>query len=179
MRDLAVRQVHPHEIRAQYPGRDWLMMSGKNGSRQIIEAILAGLAQVSLSVPLAIVMAIADHSCAAAVEADNAVRPAELTNDFIALRLVEQGRQLDQVHHGSRSLPHRERPTDQLPDQDQHPEILPRAGGSLPARSPSPRNPTRATGFSTSQLWPRSTPPTLSTCRAMAAPARRWAREPS
>src|SRR4051794_27158959 len=89
-------------------------------------------------------MAIADHSCAAAVEADNAVRPAELTNDFIALRLVEQGRQLDQVHHGSRSLPHRERPTDQLPDQDQHPEILPRAGGSLPARSPSPRNPTRA-----------------------------------
>src|SRR3954447_15421156 len=51
--------------------------------------------------------------------------------------------QLDQVHHGSRSLPHRERPTDQLPDQDQHPEILPRAGGSLPARSPSPRNPTK------------------------------------
>src|SRR3954451_18533209 len=137
----------PHEIRAQYPGRDWLMMSGKNGSRQIIEAILAGLAQVSLSVPLAIVMAIADHSCAAAVEADNAVRPAELTNDFIALRLVEQVRQLDQVHHGSRSLPHRERPTDQLPDQDQHPEILPRAGGSLPACSPSPRNPTRALNF--------------------------------
>src|SRR3954465_7808756 len=142
MRDLAVRQVHPHEIRAQYPGRDWLMMSGKNGSRQIIEAILAGLAQVSLSVPLAIVMAIADHSCAAAVEADNAVRPAELTNDVIALRLVEPVRQLDQ--HGSRSFPHRERPTDQLPDQDQHPEILPRAGGSLPARSPSPRNPIRA-----------------------------------
>src|SRR4051794_36903933 len=144
MRDLAVRQVYSHEVRAQDPGRDRLMMSGQNGSRQIIEAILAGLAQVSLSVPLAIVMAIADHSCAAAVEADNAVRPAELTNDFIALRLVEQGRQLDQVHHGSRSLPHRERPTDQLPDQDQHPEILPRAGGSLPARSPSPRNPTRA-----------------------------------
>src|SRR4051794_5790201 len=147
MRDLAVRQVYSHEVRAQDPGRDRLMMSGQNGSRQIIEAILAGLAQVSLSVPLAIVMAIADHSCAAAVEADNAVRPAELTNDFIALRLVEQGRQLDQVHHGSRSLPHRERPTDQLPDQDQHPEILPRAGGSLPARSPSPRNPTRASSY--------------------------------
>src|SRR3954469_23170241 len=56
LRDLTVRQVHPHEVRAQYPGR--LMMSGQNGSRQIIEAILAGLAQVSLSVPLAIVMAV-------------------------------------------------------------------------------------------------------------------------
>jgi hypothetical protein len=78
------------------------MMSGKNGSHQVIEAIPACLAQVSLSVPLAIVMAVADHSCAAAVEADNAVRPAELTNDFIALCFVEQFRQLDQ--HGFRSL---------------------------------------------------------------------------
>src|SRR3954466_5900773 len=120
------------------------MMSGQNGSRQVIEAILAGLAQVSLSAPLAIVMAVAGHACAAAVEADNTIRPAELTNDFIALCLVEQGRQLDQVHHGSRSVSQRERPTDQLPDQDQHPEILPRAGGSRPARSPSPRNPIRA-----------------------------------
>ena len=101
------------------------MMSSQNGSRQVIEAILAGLAQVSLSVPLAIVMAVADHACAAAVEADNAVRPAELTNDVMALCLVEQVRQLDQVHHGFRSLPQRERPTDQLPDQDQHAEILP------------------------------------------------------
>jgi hypothetical protein len=79
------------------------MMSGQNGSRQVIEAILAGLAQVSLSVPLTIIMAIANHASATAVEADNAVRPAELTNDFIALRLVEQVRQLDQ--HGFRSLP--------------------------------------------------------------------------
>src|SRR4051812_10026720 len=108
------------------------MMAGQNGSRQVIEAILAGLAQVSLSAPLTIVMAVADHSCATAVEADNAVRPAELTNDFIALRFVEQGRQLDQ--HGSRSLPHRERPTDQRPDQNQHAEILPRADGSLPGQ---------------------------------------------
>jgi hypothetical protein len=69
------------------------MMSGQNGSRQVIEAILAGLAQVSLSVPLTIVMAVADHACATAVEADNAIRPAELTNDFIALRFVKQGRQ--------------------------------------------------------------------------------------
>ena len=110
------------------------MMSGKNGSRQVIEAILAGLAPVSLSVPLAIVMAVADHFCATAVQADNAVRPAELTNDFIALRFVEQVRQLDQVHHGFRSLPHRERPTDQRPDQNQHAEILPRADGSLPGQ---------------------------------------------
>src|SRR5688500_17756285 len=110
------------------------MMSGKNGPRQVIEARPACPAQVSLSAPLAIVMAVADHSCATAVEADNAVRPAELTNDFIAPRFVEQGRQLDQVHHGSRSVSQRELPTDQLPDQDQHAEVLARAGASLPAQ---------------------------------------------
>ena len=46
------------------------MMSGKNSSRQVIEAILAGPAQISMSVPLTIVMAVADHSCATAVQAD-------------------------------------------------------------------------------------------------------------
>src|SRR3954470_23084172 len=134
VRDLTVRQVYPHEVRAQDPGRDGLMMSGKNGPRQVIEAILACLAQISLSVPLAIVMAVADHASVTTVKADNTFWPSELTNDFIALRLVEQGRQLDQVHHGFRSLPHRERPTDQRPDQNQHAEILPRADGSLPGQ---------------------------------------------
>ena len=141
IRRLPDTQLAPKPDRT---GRNWLMMSSKNSSCQVIEAILAGPAQVSLSVPLAIVMTVADHASVPAVKADNAVRPSQLTNDFIALRFVEQVRQLDQVHHGFRSLPHRERPTDQRPDQDQHPEILPRAGGLLPARSPSPRNPIRA-----------------------------------
>src|SRR4051794_21273695 len=81
------------------------MMSGQNGSRQVIEAVLACLAQVSLSASFAIVMTVADHASVTAVKADNTVRPSQLTNDFIALRFVEQVRQLDQVHHGSRSLP--------------------------------------------------------------------------
>jgi hypothetical protein len=59
------------------------MMSGQSGSRQVIEAIPACLAHVSLSASLAIVMAVADHACATAVQADNTARPAELTNDFI------------------------------------------------------------------------------------------------
>jgi hypothetical protein len=110
------------------------MRPGKNGSGQVLEAVLACLAQLSLPVPLAIVMAVADHSSATAMKADNAVRPSQLTNDVIALCLVEQVRQLDQVHHGFRSLPQRERPTAQRPDQNQHAEILPRADGSLPGQ---------------------------------------------
>jgi hypothetical protein len=81
------------------------MVASEDGSRQVIEAMLACSAQVSLPAPLAVVVAIADDSSATALGADNAFRPSELTNDFIALRFIEQVRQLDQIRHGSRSLP--------------------------------------------------------------------------
>jgi hypothetical protein len=81
------------------------MVASEDGSRQVIEAMLACPAQVSLPAPLAVVVAIADDSSATALGADNAFRPSGLTNDFIALRFIEQVRQLDQIRHGSRSLP--------------------------------------------------------------------------
>src|SRR3954470_24065259 len=101
------------------------MMSGEDGSRQVIEAMLACLAQVSLSAPLAVVVAVADDSSATAAGAGNAFRPYELANDFITLCFVEQVCQLDQVRHGSRSLLQREQPTDQLLDHDEHAEMQP------------------------------------------------------
>src|SRR4051794_10600226 len=110
------------------------MVSGKDGSRQVIEAMLTCLAQVSLPAPLALIVAVADHSSATALRTDNAVRPSELSNDFIALGFVERVRQLDQVRHGSRSLPEREQPTDQLLDQDEHTEVRLRASASRPCR---------------------------------------------
>jgi hypothetical protein len=84
------------------------MVSGKNGSGQVIEAIFACLAQVSLPAPLAVVMPVANDFPTPAFGADEAFRPSELTNDFIALGVVEQIRQFDQVRHGSRSPPERE-----------------------------------------------------------------------
>jgi len=134
------------------------MMSGKNGSRQVIEAMLACLARVSLPASLAIVMAVADHCCTPAVKANNAFRPSELTNDFIAFRFVEQVGQLDQVHHGFRSLPQRKRPTDQLPDQNQHAGLLPRTGSSIPCRglfiTPKPDKSLIEFGMPTAPIYP-------------------------
>jgi hypothetical protein len=121
------------------------MVSGKDGPRQVIEAILAGLAQVTLPAPLAVVVTVADDSSATALGTDNAFRPSELTNDFIALRFIEQVRQRDQLRHGSRSLPQREQPTDQLLDQDETKRFgLVRAVHYHADGFSSPRNPTRA-----------------------------------
>jgi hypothetical protein len=118
----------------------WLNSTGDEttstpqASRHGIAKKLFHISLICHAPALTIIMAVADHSYATAVKADNAVRPSELTNDFVALRFVEQVRQRDQVHHGFRSLPQRERPTDQLPDQDQHVELLPRTGSSIPCR---------------------------------------------
>jgi hypothetical protein len=66
------------------------MMSGEDGSRQVIEAMLACLAQVSLPAPLALVVAVGDDSSATAAGAGNAFRPSELANDFITLGSIRE-----------------------------------------------------------------------------------------
>ncbi len=53
--NLVVREVEPHEIQAQYPHPQGLMMTGKDRVRQIVKASLAGLAQVALPLGLGVV----------------------------------------------------------------------------------------------------------------------------
>ena len=50
-----VREVEPHEIQAQYPHPQGLMMTGKDRVRQIVKASLAGLAQVALTLGLGVI----------------------------------------------------------------------------------------------------------------------------
>jgi len=53
--NLVVREVEPHEIQAQYPHPQGLMMTGKDRVRHIVKTSLAGLAQVALPLGLGIV----------------------------------------------------------------------------------------------------------------------------
>lgn len=66
------------------------MMAGENGARQVVEAILAASAKVALPVWLCIVATIADHFAAVAPRAANALGPAVLPHQFVALRIIEQ-----------------------------------------------------------------------------------------
>src|SRR3954465_3203787 len=61
---------------------------------------MACLAQVALPVPLAFVMAIADHQGTVTVRTAHAIRPAMLTHKLEALRLVQQARKVDHVQYG-------------------------------------------------------------------------------
>ncbi len=72
-------------------------MAGQNGSAEIVETAAAPLATVALPVLLGVVNAVADDGTTGAVRAANAVRPAMLTDHLVALRVVEEGGEIDQL----------------------------------------------------------------------------------
>lgn len=94
--DLLVRHVQAHEVQAQHPDPQRLVMSGQNGPGQIVEAGSAGRASVALPMPLRLIMAITGDRCAAAVRAADALRPTVLPHQREALRIVQQARQVHQ-----------------------------------------------------------------------------------
>ena len=53
--NLVVREVESHEIQAQDPHPQGLMMAGKDRVRQIVKASLAGLAQGALTLGLGVI----------------------------------------------------------------------------------------------------------------------------
>src|SRR3978361_207377 len=60
LRDLPVGEVQPHQVEAQNPYAQRLVMSRRHRAGEIIKTSITGLAQVTLPVPLAFVMAVAD-----------------------------------------------------------------------------------------------------------------------
>ena len=53
--NVVVREVESHEIQAQDPHPQGLMMAGKDRVRHIVKASLAGLAQVALTLGLSVI----------------------------------------------------------------------------------------------------------------------------
>src|SRR3954453_14693666 len=95
LRDLPVGEVQPHQVEAQNPHAQWLMVPAQHRAGQIVEASMARLAQVALPVPLAFVMAIADDHGIVAVRAAHASWPTMLTHKLKTLGLVQQPREID------------------------------------------------------------------------------------
>lgn len=88
--DLPVRQVEAHEIQAQHPDPQRLVMTGQNRAGEIVEARFAVLAQPALARVTGIVPAVPDHVATVARRAPHAIRPAMLADQVEALGVVEQ-----------------------------------------------------------------------------------------
>ena len=74
--DLLVGQVQAHEVKAQDPDPQRLMMTGEDGLGQVIEAHLAGRAAVALALSLPVIVTIPRHLVTPALRAAHTRGPA-------------------------------------------------------------------------------------------------------
>src|SRR5215212_8614592 len=94
---LHVREVQAHEIEAQYPHPQRLMVPGQRRAGEVVEAPGAGLTPIALSMRLRVVAPIADYRVTATPGTAHAFRPAMLAHQREAFGVVQQLREVDQV----------------------------------------------------------------------------------
>jgi hypothetical protein len=99
--DLQTRQVETHEIQANDPGLQWLMMTGENGIGEVIEALSTRMTLVSLPVWLGFVSTILDDPVRRAMRTSNTMGPAQGLDGLEALRFVDE---IPDVYHDVRPL---------------------------------------------------------------------------
>jgi hypothetical protein len=89
--NLVVGQIQPHKIKAQYLHFKGLVMSGKNGPGEIIEAFSARFAFVALFGRFSIIVTFFDCVYGTTKRTLTYFWPTQLTNGFIALYIIYQG----------------------------------------------------------------------------------------
>jgi hypothetical protein len=134
--DLAVGEVEAHEVQAQHPDPQRLMVPGQRRAGEVVEATRTGLAAVALPVRLGVIAAVAHHGAAAAAGAAHAFRPAMLPYQGEALGVIDQRREIDQIrcgHGGQGSFNGGE-----LPSCSYHLSTCPARPPFLPISTPDP-----------------------------------------
>jgi hypothetical protein len=98
--DLEIGEIQTHEIQAQDPDPQRLMVAGQNCPGQVIEATAAFFATVALAVALCFIVTIADHRMARTARTLNAVGPSVLTDPLVALLVINERSEVDQLRDG-------------------------------------------------------------------------------
>src|SRR3954451_6958444 len=134
--DLSVGEAQAHEVKAQHPDPQRLVVARQHRAGQVVEATRASLAPIALPVRLRVIAAVAYHGVAAASGAANALRPAMLPHQGEALGVIDQRRQVDQVRcsHGDK----RSCKSGELPSRFYHPSIFPPRASCRPLSTPDP-----------------------------------------
>jgi hypothetical protein len=100
--DLLIGKVQAHEVEAQNPHTQRLVVPGQHRIGEIVEAGRTRLAPIPLPSRLRVVAPVPDHRRAAAPGATHALWPAVLAHEGEALGVVQQAGKVDQVRgsHG-------------------------------------------------------------------------------
>jgi hypothetical protein len=87
--NLPVGEVQPHEVEAQDPHPQRLVVAGQHGPGEVVEAGRTCLATIPLPVPLSVVTPVANNRAAATARTANPLWPAMLAQQRKALRVVQ------------------------------------------------------------------------------------------
>src|SRR3954463_6458710 len=98
--DLPVGQVQTHEVEAQHPDPQRLVVPGQHCPAEVVEARRTRLAAIPLPMQLCVVVPVPDYRVAAASRATDALWPAVLAHQGEAFRVIEQGCEVDRVRCG-------------------------------------------------------------------------------
>jgi hypothetical protein len=94
--DLSVGQVQTHEVEAQDPDPQRLMMASQNRACQVVKPRFTVLAAVALPMALCVIMAVTNDRARRAGRATHTIGPSMLTDQLIALGVIDQSREIDQ-----------------------------------------------------------------------------------
>jgi len=88
--DLPIGKVQTHEIQAQHPYGQRLMVSGEHGFGQVIEGSIAHSTEITLSVRLSFIWSIFDDFGGVAMGTLDTFRPTKAANHLVTLGVVNQ-----------------------------------------------------------------------------------------
>lgn len=94
--DLAIRQIQPHEVEAQHPGTQWLMMTREDRPGQIVEPAPAVLTAILLALRLSGITPLLGDRRRTALHAAHPLGPAQPAQGLEALGIVDE--RLDVEH---------------------------------------------------------------------------------
>ena len=88
--DLPTGKVQTHEIQAQHPYGQRLMVSGEHGFGQVVKGPMTQSAKVTLPVRLGFIVSVFNDFGRVAMRAFDAFRPSQLSNHLVTLGVVNQ-----------------------------------------------------------------------------------------
>ena len=90
MADLFIREIQPHEIQAEDPDAQRLVMAGKDRPGQVVEVFPTGLAVVATSLRLGRIVTLFRDPRGVAMRTSYALRPAQLADRLKTLQVVDE-----------------------------------------------------------------------------------------
>lgn len=93
--DLLVGEVQPHEVQAQDPDPQRLVMPGEDGLTEVVEPLAAAMAPIALPLGLGLIPAVPGRPVGVALGAPHAVRPTHCPDGLEALGIVDEGLEIE------------------------------------------------------------------------------------